>query len=296
MSKISGLPRLRFSERWSVIILLAAGILMWAMVFSQPDGRLHVTFLDVGQGDAILIQTPDGQNVLVDGGPDPQAISLALSEALPFWERTIDLVVATQPQADHITGLVEVLQWYKVKMVLESGVPYDSAVYQEWRRLIVEKQIECNVARADQVITLGEGVTLQVLNPWSELFQGTSSDVDNNGVVLKLEWEDVSFLLTADIRRETEFRLVERRAELESTVLKVAHHGSKTSTASQFLDVVAPQVAVISVGADNHFGHPSPEVLERLAGKLGEENVYRTDQDGTIEFVTDGKRLWVQEQ
>jgi competence protein ComEC len=296
MSKVSGLPRLRFSRRWRVIVLLAAGILIWAMVFSQPDGRLHVTFLDVGQGDAILIQTPDGQIILVDGGPDPQAISLALGEALPFWKRTVDLVVATQPQADHVTGLVEVLQRYKVKMVLESGVLYDSAVYQEWHRLIAEKQIECNVARAGQVIALGGGVTLQVLNPWLELFQGTSSDVDNNGVVLRLQWEDVSFLLTADIRKEAEFRLVERRVDLESMVLKAAHHGSQTSTTSQFLEVVAPQVAVISVGEDNHFGHPSPEVLERLADRLGEENVYRTDKDGTIEFVTDGNRLWVQEQ
>jgi len=286
-------PRLGFSMKWLILPLLVVAILVWAVALTTPDDKLHVNFLDVGQGDAILIQTPNGQNILIDGGPDFQKINLELSEKLPFWDRTIDLVVCTQPQADHVTGLLEVLQRYEVKQVLEPGVSYNSSVYQEWLNVVEYKGIEYNLARAGQEIDLGNGIEMQVLNPQEGLFEETSHDVDNNGVVLRLTWGKVSFLFTADIREEAEFELIGQRANLRSTVLKVAHHGSETSTTSQFLAAVAPEVAVISVGADNPFGHPGPEVMERLIGRLGEDNVYRTDEDGTIEFITDGERLWV---
>ncbi len=283
----------RFSKKWLLPPLLIIAILVWSVTLTMPDDKLHVSFLDVGQGDAILIQTPSHQNILIDGGPDPQRINLELSKKLPFWDRTIDIIISTQPQADHITGLVEILQRYKVKQVLEPGVSYNSSIYQEWLQLVKEKQIKHNTARAGQVIDLGEGIKIEVLNPPAKLFQGTSHDVDNNGIVIKLSWGEVSFLFTADIREEAEFELIGQRADLRGTVLKVAHHGSKTSTSPQFLAVVDPQIAVISVGADNPFGHPSPEVVERLGARLGEEKVYRTDTNGTIEFITDGERLWV---
>ena len=285
--------RLPIPRKWLIPALLLVSILIWAAVLTMPDDKLHVSFLDVGQGDAILIQTPGHQNILIDGGPDPQKINLELSKKLPFWDRTIDLMVSTQPQADHITGLVEVLRRYKVKQVLEPGVPYYSSIYYEWLNLIKDEKLKHDIAIAGQEIDLGNNIKIAVLNPPSELFQGTSHDVDNNGVVLKLTWGKVSFLFTADIRNEAEFELVSQRASLRSTVLKVAHHGSKTSTSPQFLAVVDPAVAVISVGADNSFGHPSSEVVERLISRLGVENVYRTDINGTIEFITDGERLWV---
>jgi competence protein ComEC len=296
MKKVAqGIPksRLGFSMKWLVLPLLVVAILVWAVALTAPDGKLHISFLDVGQGDAVLIQTPNGQNILIDGGPDPQKINLELSKKLPFWDRTIDLVVCTQPQADHVTGLVDVLQRYKVKQVLESGVSYNSSIYQEWLRLVEDKGIEYNIARAGQEIDLGGGITMKILNPPPEFFQGTSCDVDNNGVVLKLTWHKVSFLFTADIREEAEFELIGQRANLKSTVLKVAHHGSETSTTQQFLAAVDPEAAVISVGADNPFGHPNPEVVERLIDRLNEDSVYRTDEDGTIEFITDGERLWM---
>jgi competence protein ComEC len=126
------------------------------------------------------------------------------------------------------------------------------------------------------------------------LFQESSSDVDNNGIVLRLNCGEVSFLLTADIRQEAEFELVRQRLQLTSTVLKVAHHGSKTSTCPQFLSVTDPEIAIISAGADNPFGHPSPEVVQRLETRLGADRVYLTSERGTIEFITDGEKLWVQ--
>ncbi|MFO7773870.1 MAG: DNA internalization-related competence protein ComEC/Rec2 [Dehalococcoidia bacterium] len=286
-------PCSRFSAKWLVPPLLVIAILVWSVVLTMPGDKLHVSFLDVGQGDAILIQTPKGQNILIDGGPDSQRINLELSKKLPFWDRTIDLVVCTQPQADHVTGLVDVLQRYEVKQVLEPGVPYHSSVYREWLRIIEGKGIEYKVARAGQEIDLGNGIKIEILNPPSQFFQGTSCDIDNNGIVLKLTWNRVSFLFTADIREEAEFELIMQRASLKSTVLKVSHHGSMTSTTWQFLAAVDPEVAVISAGADNPFGHPSPEVVERLIDRLGEDTVYRTDKQGTIELITDGERLWV---
>jgi competence protein ComEC len=286
-------PHLGFSTKWLVLPLLIVAILVWAVALTSPDDKLHVTFLDVGQGDAILIQAPSGKDILIDGGPDFQKINLELSEKLPFWDRTIDLVVCTQPQADHITGLVEVIQRYKVKQVLEPGLSYNSSIYQEWLNVVENKRMEHNIARAGQEIDLGSGIKMEVLNPPEGLFEETSHDVDNNGVVLRLTWGKFSFLFTADIREEAEFNLIGQRANLKSTVLKIAHHGSSTSTSQQFLAAVDPEVTVICVGADNPFGHPSPDVMERLIDRLGEDNVYRTDKDGTIEFITDGERLWV---
>jgi len=296
MKKISGdivKPQSRLLKKWLIPLLLIIAVLVWSVALTMPDDKLHVTFIDVGQGDAILIQTPNHQNILVDGGPDPQKINLELSKKLPFWNRTIDLMVSTQPQADHVTGLVEVLQRYEVKRVFEPGVSYNSSIYHEWLKLVENKEIRHEIARAGQEIDLGNGIKMEVLNPQARLFEGTTSDVDNNGMVLRLNWGEVSFLFTADIRQEAEFELIKQRANLKSAVLKIAHHGSKTSTMPQFLVVVDPELAVVSVGADNKFGHPSPEVVERLVASLGENKLYRTDKDGTIEFITDGEKLWV---
>jgi len=259
----------------------------------MPDDNLHISFLDVGEGDAILIQTPAHQDILIDGGPSPQAIALGLGQKMPFWDRTIDLMVLTHPHADHITGLVEVLQRYHICQVLYPDLDYDSPIYDEWLRLVEEKDIKCTVARAGQQVYLGKGAIMKVVNPQTPLLTGTESDIDNNGMVLAVSTGEADFLLTADIRQEAEFALIDRRTVRQSTVLKVAHHGSDTSTSAEFLDVVNPQLAVISVGDGNRFGHPSDEVMDRLREKLGAENIYRTDEHGTVEFITDGKRMWV---
>ncbi len=286
LNLVSNLPK-----KWVIPPLLVVAILVSVAAATMPDAHLHLSFLDVGQGDAILIQQGN-QQVLVDGGPSPQAIALGLGKEMPFWDRTIDLVILTHPSADHVTGLVEVLHRYKVKQVLYPALGFKSDVYDEWLRLLEEKDIKCTIAQAGQQIDLG-GAVIRVLNPPIPLLTGTESDIDNNGMVLHISMGEVSFLLTADIMWEAEFELVARRANLTSTVLKVAHHGSDTSTTAEFLAVVNPQLAVISVGADNPFGHPTPEVMKRLEGKLGSENIYRTDERGTIEFITNGARLWV---
>ncbi len=286
-SSVSKLPK-----KWVIPPLLVVAILVSFTAATMPDDNLHVSFLDIGQGDAILIQQGNLQ-VLVDGGPSPQAIALELGKKMPFWDRTIELVVLTHPSADHVTGLVEVLNRYKVKQVLHPDLDFESDIYDEWLKLLKEKDVKCTIAQAGQQINLGKGVVIKILNPQISLLSDTKSDIDNNGMVLHISMGEVSFLLTADMMWEAEFELIAHRANLASTVLKIGHHGSDTSTTSEFLAVVNPQLAVISVGDDNRFGHPTPEVMERLEERIGSKNIYRTDEQGAIEFITDGERLWV---
>ena len=275
------------------IPLLIATILIWATIITLPDKYLHVSYLDIGQGDAILVQTPSGQNILIDGGPSSQDLCLELSNKLPFWERTIDLIISTQPHADHITGLIEILQRYKVKQVIEAEIDYNSAIYQEWLAVTNNNHIKHISVEAGQVIDLGNDIKIEVLNPPAKLFEGTSNDTDNNGLVLRLCNGQISFLFTADIRHEAELNLIMQRANLRSTVLKVAHHGSNTSSSVSFLSITDPEIAVISVGLENNYGHPNDEVINMLENYVGDDRIYRTDISGTIEFKTDGNRLWL---
>ena len=242
--------------------------------------------------DAILIQQGT-QQVLIDGGPSSQAINLELSRQMPFWDRTIELVILTHPDQDPLAGLVEVLKRFRVEKVLDPNLDSDSPLYEEWQRLIVERGILKTTARAGQQITLPEA-TLTVLHPRDTLLRNADADIDNNSLVLHLRAGRVSFLFTGDIRSEAELQLIARRAALNSAVLKVAHHGSDTSTTREFLSAVDPQIAVISVGAENKFGHPNPDVVTRLEQQLGADNIHRTDHHGTIQFTTDGERLWVE--
>ena len=281
----------KLPKKWIIPPLVVVAILVSVAAVTMPDDNLHVSILDVGQGAAILI-SKGNQQILVDGGPSPQAIVLELGKQMPFWDRTIELVVLTHPGADHVTGLVEVLKRYKVKQVLYPDLDFESDIYDEWLRLVKEKDIKYTIAQAGQQIDLGR-VIIKVLNPQIPHLTGTESDTDNNSLVLQISMGEVNFLLTADTMWQAEFELITRRASLTSTVLKVGHHGSNTSTTPDFLAVVDPQLAVVSVGADNKFGHPTPEVIGRLEDRIGSENIYRTDERGTIEFITDGERLWV---
>ncbi|MDP2744689.1 MAG: ComEC/Rec2 family competence protein, partial [Dehalococcoidia bacterium] len=276
----------RGSPTWSPKVVLpsflAVTILVWVAALSGPREQWRVSFLDVGQGQAILVQAP-GRDVLIDGGPSPQKLNLELSRQLPFWDRKIELVVSTQPHADHLAGLVGLLERYDVGEVLEPEVPYPSLLYQEWRKILKEKGIRHTRARVGQEIRLGAVARIEVLNPQAQFLKGKDGEVevDDNGVVLRLVVGEVSFLFTADITVEGERELIFRRALSQSDVLAVAHHGSKTSTSEGFLAVVKPQVAIISSGAGNRFGHPDTEVVKRLKWSLGAGGIYLTQERGT---------------
>jgi competence protein ComEC len=276
------------TQRLSTKLLLGGlalvAILAWIAAFQMPDGRLHVHFLDVGQGDAIFIEGPQGQQILVDGGPEPSVLLSQLGQRMPFWDHSLDLVVLTHPEVDHVGGLVDVLERYDVGLVLDSGQECASATCEAWRGTIEERGIPYRRAQAGQQIALGEGIRLDVFHPTAQLMNGTSSDTNNNSVVLRLEYGRFSALLTGDVQWEAEELILASGRALHSLVLKVPHHGADTSLTVPFLEAVDPELAVISVGADNTFGHPSAVALDRL----GAIPTYRTDEDGAVEVVTDG--------
>jgi competence protein ComEC len=272
--------------------LALAAILAWLAVAQLPDGRLHVTFLDVGQGDATLITTPGGRQILVDGGPSPSALTSALGREMPFWDRSLDLVVMTHGDADHITGLAEVLARYRVGVWLDNGLPDDDATYLECQSLLAELGVPRHTTRAGDRLDLGSGIALDVLHPPQGPALASSASANDSSLVLRLVWRQASFLFTGDVEATGEDQLLASGQVLASDVLKVAHHGSSGSSTTGFLSAVAPDFAIISVGADNRFGHPAQAVLERLA-QLGDPAVLRTDEKGTVEFTTDGQRLWV---
>lgn len=278
----------RLPRRGLLLGLFFLSALVWSAVLSLPDQKLRVSFLDVGQGSAVLIQKGTVQ-VLVDGGPSPGKLNQALGQALPFWDRKIEAVILTHPHSDHLTGLLEALKRYEVDTVLDPELEPAPALYKEWRRLLEEKGVPLLRARAGQELRLGE-VKLMVLNPQEELLEKTGRDLDNNSVVLRLEAGRVSFLLPGDIFGEGELELLALGAPLESSVLQVGHHGSAGSTSPSFLDAVRPLVAVISREEAGDYAEPA--VVARLEASVG-ENLYFTSRQGTIVFTTDGQRLWV---
>ncbi len=281
--------------RWSTSVMLGVSlvvaILAWLAVFQLPDGRLHVAFLDVGQGDALLITTPAGGQILVDGGPGSAALTSALGPHMPFWDRSLDAVLLTHTDGDHVGGLPELLSRYQVGTFLDSGRPGDHPAYEECLRLLEAEGIAHQPVQAGVQITL-DGVTLAVLGPPSGYLSGTAADDNNNSVVIRLTYGGADILLTGDAEAEAEAWLLQEGAPLDAEVLKAGHHGSGGASTPAFLAAVGPRYVVLSVGAGNRFGHPDPQVLERLAG-LGDATVLRTDESGTIEFVTDGQQLRV---
>jgi len=267
-----------------LIIFLGTTIWTWSVIFEQiSDGILEITFFDIGQGDSIFIETSDGKQVLIDGGPD-NSILEKLNQTMSFYDRTIDLVILTHPDADHITGLVKVLNYYQIEHILTSGLEKDTAIYMKWKELIEEKNISLSLAQQGQRIILQNNVILEVLWPDQNLISSYSNPANNVSVVTRLVYDDIEILLTGDIEKKVENYLVNQDFELESDILKLAHHGSKTSSSYNFLKKVDPEVAVISVGENNRYKHPSQEVLERIKDLI----IYRTDEDGDIKILTDG--------
>jgi competence protein ComEC len=263
------------------------------LLAGRPDaGRLTVTFLDIGQGDAILIEGPEGHRVLVDGGPGEQVIGTALGRNVPFDDRRIDLVIATHPDADHLGGLPEVLARYDVRSVLMTEVEADTTFYQAWRGAMTATGLPAEAARRGDTIDLGGGARIDVLAPDEEDPLLQVREVNDTSVVLRISMGEVSFLLTGDLAEDGELALMRSGTGLDAAVLKVGHHGSRSSSTREFIARVNPIVDVISVGASNPYGHPAPEALARLA----EDRVLRTDEDGDVEISTDGKRLWVSTQ
>jgi competence protein ComEC len=270
-------------------------VLTMATVLTGPDGRLHMTVLDVGQGDAILIEGPDGTTALVDGGVDPDLTLRRLGEALPYHERQIDVLLSTHPDLDHIGGLGEVVHRYRVVLIMDNGRLPETDPH---KRLLTHARAEpgasIRAARAGEVIRLGAGAGLEILFPSDTDLASPVLDGDRNNtsVVALLRYGRFTAILTGDAEASVETLLAARGLLGPVDVLKVGHHGSRSSTTDAFLAAIQPSVAIISVGGDNSYGHPHSTVLENLA-EISGLDVFRTDLDGNVEVVTDGRGYWV---
>ncbi len=256
------------------------------------DRTLSVHVLDVGQGDSILITSPTGRRVLIDGGPDGALLQARLAEHLPWWSRRIDAIILTHPSADHIIGLTETVRRFRVGMVidpqLESGTRYGTL----WEQALREHpDMRAVYAERGTMLNLGGGAMLEILHPPAPRPFDTAEEHDDNSVVARVTYGAVSFLLAADIYAPAEGYLLETDAPLRATVLKVAHQGSRYASTPEFLRAVSPKVAVISAGEGNRFGHPHPETLTRLAELPSPPVILRTDQQGTVTLTTDGASL-----
>ena len=268
-------------------VLSLACLIVWAAVFSLPDGRLHVRFLNVGQGDAILITLPGGTQVLIDGGPSPQTLLSELGRAMPFWDHQIELVVLSHPDQDHLLGLIGLTERYQVEHVLDYAGDSRFELFAQWQNELRNKGISTQKAQAGMIIELDDGIHLDVLHPAPNVLASEMIDTNDSSTVLRLVYGQVSFLFPGDLEQSGENMLLQNWVPLHSTVLKVSHHGAKRATSEAFIQAVSPQIAVISVGG-NRFGHPAPQTLERLA----KSSLLRTDRVGTIDLQTDGTRLW----
>ncbi len=257
---------------------------------SGDDGLLTVAFLDVGQGDAIYIETLEGVQALIDGGPDSTVLR-ELPKVMPWWDRSLDMILATHPDKDHIGGLVDVLTRYKVATIVRTENESDTAVSSAFVLMVTKEEgAVTHLARAGDVIALGASTTLTVYSPTSD---PSTWESNNASIVAKLSYGDIEFMLTGDASVGTEEYLVDTYGTaLASEVLKLGHHGSKTSTADIFLAAVAPLYAVVSAGQDNRYGHPHEEVVERVLQR--EVSLLNTAESGTIIFKSDGERVWVE--
>jgi competence protein ComEC len=238
----------------------------------------------------ILVETPEGRTALIDGGRDVDGAVQALGDALPFWERNVDVMVLTHSDADHVGGLIEVLGRYDVGAVIDTTASTDTDVFEEWRRRLSLRVGPVVESRAGMVVDLGSGVTLETI--WA----GTPelSETNAASTVMMLRYGKVSMLLTGDIPQSVESRLLDGDATLAADLLKAPHHGSDSSSSVAFLEAVAPSIIVVSVGERNPFGHPDDDVLARYAEVLPGAPVFVTQDHGDVTVESDGARLWVE--
>lgn len=308
---MSGIPIISQTVFHSIVVIAVVLIFFSAAMFWQwPDSQLHIVVCDVGQGDAILL-THGFTQVVVDAGLKEEHILRCLRNQLPFWDRQVEWIVPTHLDADHIGGFAGVLERYRVANMLIPKDTKESADFERFEAAVLREQTEGSRLHAPMIgdelhviQTLDKSPQLKITvlyAPTETLLWDTNAtksaadlnpiESNNRSTVLSLQYGQVSLLLTGDLEAGVEQALVARGMVAEHTILKVGHHGSKSSSSEVFLSVVRPEISLVSAGKNNQYGHPAPVILERLA-RFGSQSVLRTDELGTIELQTDGQYVW----
>jgi competence protein ComEC len=266
----------------SLLFFFSLVLVLGINVFKDRS-HLKVYFLNVGQGDSIFVDAPNGNQLLIDGGPD-KSVLRELGKVMSFFDRSIDVVMETHPDADHIGGLPEVFNRYDVGLFMEPGVDSKNSIDDEIERIRKEKGIQSILARRGMRINMGSGVVFDVLFPDKDV---SNFETNTASIVGQLKYGNTSVMLTGDSPKKIEDYLVYLDGSfLRSDILKTGHHGSRTSSGEMFVSTVNPSVAVISAGKNNRYGHPNEEVVS-LFEKLN-INMFNTAKEGTIKFVSDG--------
>jgi competence protein ComEC len=271
-------------KHWSLIIIILINFIIYYSVYAESrEGMLRVTFLDVGQGDAIFIESPNGNQMLIDSGPDKNILN-ALGRVMPFYDRSIDFVISTHPDQDHIGGLPEVFKNYSVDEYFTNGMISETGTFKEVEQEIIDNNIDTGILREGEIIDFGDGVLLKILYP---NLPPEGKDTNEYSIVAKLFYGDSSFILTGDAPTDVlNFLANTDGINLKSDVLKVPHHGSKNSLSPEFLSAVSPEYSIISASRDNSFGHPHKEIIDALNDV--KTNILGTFNNGDIIFSTDG--------
>ena len=282
----------RENFRWILLgALFISTVFIWyAVIRSDRQGLLTIAMLDVGQGDAIYIEAPNGNQMLIDGGP-PKKVLSALRKVMPFYDRTIDAILVTNPDKDHIAGFIDVLERYQVAKVIEPGTNSLTGTYAELEKKIADEKAERITARRGMKINLGDGAYFEILFPDRAI---PGLDTNTGSIVGRLVYGDTSVMFTGDAPDEIEEYLVSLDGKnLKSDVLKVGHHGSRTSTSPEFVGFVSPTIALISDGKGNSYGHPHQETLDTL--EKFSVKILRTDLLGTIILKSDEENIFIEQ-
>ncbi len=277
------------SHKASIIaltILSAIFLLLLHEVWFSPNSKVTtVHFFDIGQGDSALVTGPSGQQILIDGGPDFRTLE-QLGKAMPFFDRSIDFLVLSHPHVDHIAAFPEVLRRYKVGQVIISGAAYENGPYEEFLTLVTEKKIPVLLPEPGKQIDLGDDLLMDLLWPPPVYLGEEVDEIHDSNVVFKLRYGNDSVLFVGDAEESIERQLLSKGNDVSATVLKVGHHGSRTSSGTGFLLAVDPELAVISVASKNSYGLPHPSIVARLKAM---DIPIKTTMSGTVLWTMDGK-------
>jgi competence protein ComEC len=267
----------------SIITVIIGFIGLLAFQIIQfSDYNLKIVFCDVGQGDATYIRTPQGKDILIDGGPD-NSVLLCLSDNMPFWDKELDLVILTHPDSDHYSGLLSVAREYKIKSFSTSLTPEDAPGYKNLHQILREQRVEERFVCNGDNYSFPDGVVLEIV--WPKSCDVSSTDKNDNSVISLLSYGDFKALITGDAEEHIGNFYQDRVGDID--ILRVPHHGSRDGVDDDYLESIKPEVAIISVGAKNRYGHPVQEILDIL--KLKNIQILRTDQVGEIRISSDGK-------
>lgn len=274
------------------IVTIASILLLILYIRPVEHNILKISFLDVGQGDAIFIQAPNKKQILVDGGPDG-TILRQLGNIMPFYDRSIDMLIATHPDQDHIGGLADVIQNFSVDTIMRSSITSDTSTFTLINKIIKNNNVTEVIAKRGMRIHLDDkaGIYIDVLHPAYDVTQ--VRDKNDASVVLHVVYGETEFLLTGDASRRIEHELVTKGLSvgLASDILKLGHHGSKTASSLEFLQAVSPEFVIVSAGCDNRYGHPHQDVTSRV--KKLNIKIIDTCSHGTIVMESDGTRIFI---